>query len=266
MNQRHNFYNELLTSNELLTLPDTFNENPNNSFNILHHVIQNAKAKHMPTKFIKYDKYKHKRSKWITSGIIKSIQYRDNLYKKLKRTNHNSIQLAIHKTNLDAYNNILKKSIRLAKRNYYQTIFSKFNDDIRCTWKIINEILSRTKRRKTFPLFFKDGDNIVTNKELIANKFNSIFTNIGTTLSQQIKAPQNKSFKSNLTKKYNNTLTFQSTSEETIGQIIDKLAPNTSFGFDGISIKLLKTIKDAIIKDLTVIINQILNTGIFPEK
>ncbi len=130
----------------------------------------------MPTKFVKYDKYKHKGSKWITSGIIKSIQYRDNLYKKFKTTNPNSIQFAIHQNNLDAYNNILKKSIRLAKRNYYQTTFSKCKDDIRDTWKIINEILSRTKRKKSFPLFFKDGDNIVTNKELIANKFNSFFT------------------------------------------------------------------------------------------
>ncbi len=43
----------------------------------------------MPTKFVKYNKRKHKRSKWITSRIIKSIQYRDNLYKKLKTTNPN---------------------------------------------------------------------------------------------------------------------------------------------------------------------------------
>ncbi len=68
---------------------------------------------------MKYNKYKHKKSKWITSGIIKYIQYRDNLYKKLKTTNPNSIQFAIHKINLDTYNNILKKSILLAKRHYY---------------------------------------------------------------------------------------------------------------------------------------------------
>ncbi len=68
----------------------------------------------MPSKFVKYDKYKHKKSKWITSGIIKSIKYRDNLYKELKATNPNSIQFGIHKANLDTYNNILKKSIRLA--------------------------------------------------------------------------------------------------------------------------------------------------------
>ncbi len=41
---RHNFYNELLTSNELLTIPDSLNENPNNPYNILHQVIQNAKT------------------------------------------------------------------------------------------------------------------------------------------------------------------------------------------------------------------------------
>ncbi len=39
---RHNFHNKLLTSNKLLILPDSLNENPNNSYNILHQVIQNA--------------------------------------------------------------------------------------------------------------------------------------------------------------------------------------------------------------------------------
>ncbi len=87
---RHNFYNELLTSNELLTLQDSLNENTNNtSYIILHQVIQNAKTKHMPSKFVKWNKYKHKKSKWITSGIIKYIQYRDNLYKKLILTQYN---------------------------------------------------------------------------------------------------------------------------------------------------------------------------------
>ncbi len=36
----------------------------------------------MPTKLIKYNKYKHKKFKWVTFGIIKSVQFRDNLYKK----------------------------------------------------------------------------------------------------------------------------------------------------------------------------------------
>ncbi len=48
--------------------------------------------------------------------------------------------------------------------------------------------------------------------------------------------------------------------------IIDKLAPKTSCGFDGISTKLVKAIKTAILGPVTLIINQMLNTGIFPDK
>ena len=39
---------------------------------------------------VKFKKYKHKKCNWITKGIIKSIKYRDNLYKKLKLTAHDS--------------------------------------------------------------------------------------------------------------------------------------------------------------------------------
>ena len=46
--------------------------------------------KHMPLVKHKNHKYKDKRSLWITPGIIRSIKYRDNLYKSLKITPHNS--------------------------------------------------------------------------------------------------------------------------------------------------------------------------------
>ncbi len=48
--------------------------------------------------------------------------------------------------------------------------------------------------------------------------------------------------------------------------IIDKLSPKTSFGFDGISNKLVKTAKDVLIRPLVIIINQMLNTAVFPDK
>ncbi len=62
-----NFYNEILISNELTSLNDNQDLNPNITYNILHQVIQNAKNKHVPCKFVKYKKYKHKKSNWIKS-------------------------------------------------------------------------------------------------------------------------------------------------------------------------------------------------------
>ncbi len=78
------FYNEILTSDKLINLKSDIKEDPNNIYNISHSVDQDAKNKHMLTKLIKYNKYKHKKSEWITFDIIKSKRFRDNLYKKTK--------------------------------------------------------------------------------------------------------------------------------------------------------------------------------------
>ncbi len=62
---------------------------------------------------------------------------------------------------LKTYNDILEKVIRLVKRNYYQTLFTKCINDIRGTWKTINGILNKINIKRNFPLFLKDGDNIM---------------------------------------------------------------------------------------------------------
>ena len=59
-----------------------------------------------------------------------------------------SIEFDRLQINLKTYNRILKNSIRLAKRIYYEKVFAKFKDDIRATWKTINEILNRTNKQK----------------------------------------------------------------------------------------------------------------------
>ena len=47
---------------------------------------------------------------------------------------------------------------------------------------------------------------------------------------------------------------------------IQNLPSKNSCGVDGISSKLIKIIEPAIIKPLTLLINQVLNTGIFPDE
>ena len=58
----------------------------------------------MPQKKVKYNKYKHKKSKWITHGIIRSIKFRDNLYRRVKATSPNTDDDANKKNNLKVYN------------------------------------------------------------------------------------------------------------------------------------------------------------------
>ena len=55
---------------------------------IIFNDIVRAKDKHMQTELVKFNKYKHKKSMWITQGILRSIQYREQLYKQLKLTHY----------------------------------------------------------------------------------------------------------------------------------------------------------------------------------
>ena len=47
-------------------------------------IVTKTYDKHFPENCGKLKKYKHRRSNWITSGILKSIEFRDKLYKRLK--------------------------------------------------------------------------------------------------------------------------------------------------------------------------------------
>ncbi len=49
-------------------------------------------------------------------------------------------------------------------------------------------------------------------------------------------------------------------------KIINDIKPKSSCGFNGLSMKLLKIIKEVFIEPLLIIINQTFKTWIFPDK
>ncbi len=104
-----NVYNDILTSEKLINLKQDLKEDPNNTYNVLHNVIQDAKNKHMPTKLVKYNKYKHKKSRRVTFGIIKSMQHRENFYKKLKMSDPLSVEFTTLEINLKYLQQYIKK-------------------------------------------------------------------------------------------------------------------------------------------------------------
>ena len=106
---------------------------PNENYHILETEIINQRLKHLPTKIVKYKKHKHKKAGWSTHGIIRSIVFRDKLYRTLKQTNQESPEFEIVKTNLKTFNKLLKKNIILAKKMYYQSQFSKYQDNMKGT-------------------------------------------------------------------------------------------------------------------------------------
>ena len=261
-----NVCKEIQKAEIMNNIDNNITADPNENYEKMITVIGNAMKKHIPDKRVKFNKHKHKKSQWITNGIIKSISYRDKLHLKLKLTPQGTDEYMNIKTNLGTYNKILNKSIREAKQLYYNSCFEKYKTDMRKTWQTINNIINKSKKKKDFPEAFKEDGRLITDKVEIANRFNIYYTNIGSNLAAKINVPKNKSFKDYLKNKHKMCFHFKAVQENEVDKIINTLKPKSSFGYDGISTKFVKGIKVAIISPLTMIINQMLKTGIFPDK
>ena len=131
---------------------------PNENYNRLNNLIMKLQSKHLPGKSMKFNKHKHKHSKWITHGIIRSIRFRDKQYATLKKTNVADAEYQTLKSNLASYNKILKRSIYNAKKSYYCQQFHKYKHDIKNTWASIKQVLNRDQKQNTFPdVFYLKG-------------------------------------------------------------------------------------------------------------
>ena len=262
LNVRHEIQSEELFNK----LDKSCTADINLNYEMLNDEILRAKHKHMRCKLVKFNKYKHKKSTWITQGLLKSIRYRDKLYKKLRLSNPNTLHYDTLKFNLKTYNLILRKSIISAKQTYYESRFNRIGNDIRRTWKTINEILTKNQTKNKFPTVFNDDGSMIADRVNIANKFNVFFTNIGEKIAKGINYDGNKNYDNYLNKEIHSSFTLMNIDEAAINKIINNLPPKSSSGCDGISSKLLKVIAPVIIKPLTLLINQVLNTGTFPDK
>ena len=96
-----------------------------------------------PERVVRFNQKKHKKTPWITAGILKSINHRNKLDKNLKQTQIDAINYVAKKANFYQYRNRLNKIIALAKRMYYKHIFNQFKYNIKKSWAILSDILNR---------------------------------------------------------------------------------------------------------------------------
>ena len=104
---------------------------------------------------------------------------------------------------------------------------------------------------------------IISDKLCIANAFNDLFTGFGPDLASQIITPNGKSYNDYPS---DSIFRFSIIEDKNTADIIRSLKTKSSCGDDGLSVKLLKSIKTEICSSVTLIINQSIITGIFPDR
>ena len=133
--------------------------------------IKETHSECFPERRVRFnDKKKHKKTPWITNGILRSINTRNKLYKKLKKTKIDSPNYITNETNFNKYRNTLNKTITNAKRVYYKEIFNLYKHDMKKTWGVISETLNR-KVKNSVPETMTINGQDCSNKEIIVEEY-----------------------------------------------------------------------------------------------
>ena len=202
-----------------------------------------------------------KHEPWLTKGILKSSKTLKKLYrKKLKNPNSLSIQFKYK-----SYRNLLNKIKRKAKQSYLGSQLQLYKNNIRETWKILNNSIGKLNDKSNII------DKITVNQEEIydptdiSNKFLNHFSSIGAKLANGIKQTAN-SAESYMANPNTHSIYLSPTDQTEIEDIITGLKAKNTIGLDGISTKLLKMIKSEISAPVSILINKSLEEGIFPDE
>ena len=195
-----NDFREALSAIDISSLLNAnLSTDPNIDYEQFEKIITEMYEKYFPEKCVKFNEYKHKLSNWITSGILKSIEFKDKLYKRLKTYSPENSEYERLKHNLKLYNGYLNQCIRTAKKQFYHNEFSKYKNDVRKTWDTLKEIINKKTFKSDFPSCFVHDGAEKTGAKTIADKFNEYFTQIGPKLARSIDTTNKKPFNSYLT-------------------------------------------------------------------
>ena len=180
------------------------------------------------------------------------------MYAKSKRSD-DSEKVIFYKK----YRNKLNQLIRSAERKHFHDILLEHKSDLKKSWQVIKAVINK---RKYTPINtkFKVNDATTNDGNVIANKFNKFFVNVGTVLAKSIPSTDRNPV-DYLQQDVITNLYFDPTTEYEISKIIGSLKDSAS-GWDDLTSNMIKHVKDSITVPLVHICNRSFVTGIFPSE
>ena len=257
------FRNDIIDKRIFNQLNKDLHSNPNANYNLLESEIVHSMNSHLGIKIVKFNKKKHKRDPWITYGILKSVNQKNLLFKRMKKTNVESPLYDDRKQQFNSYKNLLRRLINQAKTLYYGTEFNRHRGNGKKTWRTLDNALHR-KTKRTTPDAMLIKEEICTNKTDIADAFNDYFATISS--NNHVQPNDTPSYKNYLNAPTDTSFSFQPIDNTVTLQLLSKLTATHSCGHDNISSTVLKYISKEISECITLIVNQSIVTGIYPDK
>ena len=161
-------------------------------------------------------------------------------------------------------NDIIKKSVNkevyIAKKNYYKNLFSNNTSDVKKNWDTIRSLMGKFKSKNEINL--KDGETLITNEQMVSERFIQYFSNIANRLDSDLgphvgaplrHIPVNR-----------NSLFLSPVDESEIIKIIHQLK-NSKTNIDSMPVKIFKSISHYLSAPISKLVNESFSQGIFPD-
>ena len=154
--------------------------------------------------------------------------------------------------------------MKVAEKKYYHDLILKYKNDMKRSWGLIKDIVNRNKKLAHQTKFRIGNDDSTTDKNIISNKFNDFFINVGPTLARVIPISKNKP-SHYLGQSFSETVFLAPVTQEEINLKIKSLK-DTATGYNDINAMSLKLTNQFICQPLTHLCNLSLTQGVFPEQ
>ena len=234
-------------------------QNVNDSYKIFMQKLESLIDKFCPIR-AQHVNSKHTWKPWITKALVNACRKKNQLYIKSIKT-----KLKSDDDKYKTYKNKLTKIIKTAEKLYYSRILEEQKNNIKGTWRILNQAIKGVSTPKNIPDVFVDNNTEIKDKKEIANGFNNFFVNVGPNLAKEIQTPSNVKMSDYMPDPNANTMFMQPVTELEIINVIKNFGNKTSLDCHGISMSLIKQIICQIIKPVTHICNLSFESGIFPD-
>ena len=233
-------------------------DSANDSYDTFSSLLTSAYHKSFPLKHV-YPESGRSSKPWFSKGLFVSCNRKNSLYKQFQTNPTES-----NKSRYNKYRNKYNFLIRVARKTYFHDKLVSVSSDLRKTWSVITQIISKKKSEQHFSNM-KDSTGVCSDPLRIATNFNNFFANIGPSLASKVPSTQ-FSHKDFLVGHFADCFFLNPTSPAEVASIVHSLKNSKCEGVDALSISPIKETIDLLTVPLSHICNLSFERGVFPDK
>ena len=222
---------------------------------------------------VKQVRLKLRSQPWLDSEILECIRDRDRVLCHYRKAVDPIIRFEYRKQ-LNKLRNKVQLLVKKAKRCYFQTKIEANKNDSKELWRTLKNLGLPTKAStgSSSSIGLTIDDAVCFDQDKVANKFNSFFTTVASTLVSKLPFGKGIYGKDYVSRYYaglnvsRDSFSLGKVTENKIRKLLNNISTNKATGLDNLPARFVKDSAQIITSPITHIVNLSITLGIVPDE